>query len=824
MNKTFSEIIISSIFGIIASTALCIGIMPSMRAEISLLSVLIVVILLVLFLVLVFYNNMTMIIFLISSVFIGTIIYFKFAKAIPFKSYLVYFNSWLVTPDLIPKSYDNFYSILTEWIVIILITIFIYLYIIRLSSFAVYAVGVSALYIGLWIQDFKFLGVPFFISLALIFTYYFKDVYNVKYLRAYKIDKKEKNTKIVDKQLLEPSVMSVIFFPIGLLTLLLIMMVPINDKPLLGEFGNKIQDLISDSSQRMAESLNVDILKESLAKNFSLNLSGFGDSKKLGGNVRNSDKHVLTVESPLENIYLEGNSNDFYTGSTWNSSNHDFYSSDTKNEYTFNPPVVERTAGLYITTDSSFYERVSSNMKTVTVKVSFEDLLTRSVFILPNNEKVKVTGVKENNLLQNTNELLVGTKAISKGFSYETSAGIPLEWTDDMIKVARLTKRDIYSMTDPFGTETKYNFVSFFQKDKDLMVNRANKFYSMYSQLPENLPKRVRALAEKITMNQITDYDKAKAIEKYLSDNYKYTLSPGDIPEGVDFVDYFLFEKKEGYCVYYATAMTVLLRCVDVPARYVEGFKLPEKNGDSNFYQVTLKQGHAWPEVYFEGLGFMIFEPTTIYTKDFYSKDNTQTIFNTKSPSPTIATISPSPTMSPSATDQVTPTPSLQPSPSSTRDILPPPYKEISINPLFIVIFFISTILLVSLAVIIINGFRYRNFTRKAIKAPHSAAICYVFRKILYIMGFSYTQILSTETLIEYKSRLIETNVFKTKGLQEAYDKACDIFINARYTSIEATADMAWEMLKCYMQLIVLLKLENGDIWFFVQRYFIGRL
>jgi len=821
MNKTLSETIISSVLGIIASIALCIGIMPSLRAEISFLSIVVVVSLLITFLVLIFYNKFTMLISLICTVFIGSIIYLKFVKTLPIKWYLSYFNNWLTAPDLIPKSFDNFYSILTEWIVIVLITIFVYLYIVKLSSFAVYAVGVAALYIGLSVQNYRVLGLPFFISLALIFTYYFKDVYSVKYLSAYKIDKKDKNTKVHNKQLLKPSVMSIAYFPIGLLTLLLVMMVPINEKPLLGELGNKIQDMVSDQTQRIAESLNSDILKESLAKNFSLNSSGFGDASKLGGNVRNSDKHVLTVESPIENIYLEGNSNDFYNGSAWTSSKTHLFSFVKNDEYSFYPPIVEKTAGLYITMGRSFYEKLSSDTNQVTVKVTFEDFLTRSVFTLPNSENVKVISTKKNDLLQNTGELLVGTKALSKGFSYETTSGIPLEWTADVITAARLTKKSAYKYSDLFGTKTQYNFASFTSDDQNLMVTRAETFYSMYLQLPVNLPKRVRDLAATITFNQKTNYDKAKAIEKYLSENYTYTLTPGDVPEGVDFVDYFLFEKKQGYCVYYASAMTVLLRCVEVPTRYVEGFKLPEKDGESNSYQVTLKQGHAWPEVYFEGLGFMVFEPTTIYTKGFYSSEST--------PAPSqksTATISPSPspTPSPSVTGQETETSSLVPTPSQTEEGLPPTNKKININPSYIAIFFIVMILVVLIAVIILNRFRYKYFTKKAVMAPHSAAICSVFGKILCIMGFNYIQILSTETLIEYKARLIESKAFKTEGLQAAYDKACDIFINARYTGLEATSDMAWEILKCYMQLVALLKLQNGSIWFFVQRYFIGRL
>ena len=116
-----------------------------------------------------------------------------------------------------------------------------------------------------------------------------------------------------------------------------------------------------------------------------------------------------------------------------------------------------------------------------------------------------------------------------------------------------------------------------------------------------------------MTKDAKTDYEKAKVIEQYLKNNYTYTLTPGDVPKGYDFVDYFLFESKEGYCTYYATAMTILLRCVGVPARYVEGFLVTEENyqGGGRF-DVLGSNAHAWPEVYLEGLGFG-FEPTASF-------------------------------------------------------------------------------------------------------------------------------------------------------------------------------------------------------------------
>ena len=97
-------------------------------------------------------------------------------------------------------------------------------------------------------------------------------------------------------------------------------------------------------------------------------------------------------------------------------------------------------------------------------------------------------------------------------------------------------------------------------------------------------------------------YDMAKAIESYLRENYIYTLSPGPVPAGRDFTEYFLFTGKGGYCTYYATAMTVMLRSLGIPARYVEGFITKEENKIGKIYSVLSKNSHAWVEVFFEGV------------------------------------------------------------------------------------------------------------------------------------------------------------------------------------------------------------------------------
>ena len=133
-----------------------------------------------------------------------------------------------------------------------------------------------------------------------------------------------------------------------------------------------------------------------------------------------------------------------------------------------------------------------------------------------------------------------------------------------------------------------------------------------YLPLPDTLPQSVYDMADKITSECKTPYEKALAIKSWLSGHCEYTLTPGSPPEGEDFVASFLRERK-GYCVYFASAMTVMSRCAGLPARYVIGFGLKRspftKAADS--YMATNAMAHAWTEIYFQGIGWVPFDATS---------------------------------------------------------------------------------------------------------------------------------------------------------------------------------------------------------------------
>ncbi|MFD1038904.1 DUF4129 domain-containing transglutaminase family protein [Virgibacillus byunsanensis] len=141
-----------------------------------------------------------------------------------------------------------------------------------------------------------------------------------------------------------------------------------------------------------------------------------------------------------------------------------------------------------------------------------------------------------------------------------------------------------------------------------------------YTQLPSQLPERVSELAEEIVDSEDNRYDQARAVEGYFGrSGFAYQISNVPVPgSGEDYVDQFLFDSQAGYCDNYSTSMVVLLRTLDIPARWAKGFTSGEVIGDdvggadSSFdvYEVTNANAHSWVEVYFPEVGWVPFEPT----------------------------------------------------------------------------------------------------------------------------------------------------------------------------------------------------------------------
>lgn len=129
-----------------------------------------------------------------------------------------------------------------------------------------------------------------------------------------------------------------------------------------------------------------------------------------------------------------------------------------------------------------------------------------------------------------------------------------------------------------------------------------------YTQLPD-VPQRVRDLSNTLSRGRRNNYDKVFAIQEFLR-RYPYTLDVKAAPPDRDAVEYFLFDLKQGYCDYFASAMVVLLRIQGIPARMATGYVSGKFDNNTHKFVVTEEEAHSWPEVYFPNYGWMAFEPS----------------------------------------------------------------------------------------------------------------------------------------------------------------------------------------------------------------------
>lgn len=130
-----------------------------------------------------------------------------------------------------------------------------------------------------------------------------------------------------------------------------------------------------------------------------------------------------------------------------------------------------------------------------------------------------------------------------------------------------------------------------------------------YLTLPRQLPDRVAQLARDWTRNARSSRESAQLVEYHLRSEYRYDL---DSPSGgaKNPLDHFLFESRRGHCEFYSTAMSVLLRTVGVPTRNVTGFVGGTYNRFGRFYAIRQGDAHSWVEVYLDGAGWTLFDPT----------------------------------------------------------------------------------------------------------------------------------------------------------------------------------------------------------------------
>ena len=181
--------------------------------------------------------------------------------------------------------------------------------------------------------------------------------------------------------------------------------------------------------------------------------------------------------------------------------------------------------------------------------------------------------------------------------------GVSVDANGGLRTPSTLTPGSVYSVVSSRGAATDREL-------RQIPETPTPEHLQRYLQLPDTVPSRVGELAETITEDAPTRLDKVRAIEAWLAERYEYNIDSPVPPEGQDAVDHFLFETDVGFCEQFASATTVLLRELGIPARIAAGYTPGTRNPFTGYYEVKNSDAHTWIEVWFPRYGWYEFDPT----------------------------------------------------------------------------------------------------------------------------------------------------------------------------------------------------------------------
>lgn len=212
-----------------------------------------------------------------------------------------------------------------------------------------------------------------------------------------------------------------------------------------------------------------------------------------------------------------------------------------------------------------------------------------------NREKTsKIKTISVQNLNDDFYNIMISPNFITEIISSENSDIVM--YSDENYLAGRHQTKYAINFYDYDDIETFEDYaVSKYSED----INSVYKSYNVNDNaLNFTSSQRVRELADKITLTASNNTEKLKLIKSYLMNNYNYNLQPDKMESNsTDYVDFFLFDGKEGYCTSFATAAVMLCRAAGIPARYVEGFKISGEKDYKGRYILRSSDAHAWCEV-----------------------------------------------------------------------------------------------------------------------------------------------------------------------------------------------------------------------------------
>lgn len=318
---------------------------------------------------------------------------------------------------------------------------------------------------------------------------------------------------------------------------------------------------------------------------FTLATEGYytqGQSQ-MGGPANPTDHPVMMVKTP-RTVYLKGVSMNRYSGRVWDNTVRG-------KQYVWASPLHREARNAAFGTNllaQRFQESTVLDVGQVTVTMVAPNV---SSLFVPQRVQSLTVGGDLVAYFNDSGELFVN-RDLEAGDTYTVTAALCLGGDAGL--------ETLLDACASAGRDTAYsNILSVYTALPEQYQNPL--YETMQSQLMEKLQEAVG--------NAQTPYQTALSIQNWLRANYRYALDVDEQNVDMDFVYSFLLRpEREGYCMHFASAMTVMCRMMGVPARYVEGY-LAEPDSTGTAY-VTGLNAHAWTEVYLEGFGWLTFDPT----------------------------------------------------------------------------------------------------------------------------------------------------------------------------------------------------------------------
>ncbi|HHW00074.1 MAG TPA: hypothetical protein GXX36_10985 [Clostridiaceae bacterium] len=762
-----------------------------------------------------FYNKTTRLISL-GAIFLFTLslaIYLYKTNALAeFIESTGFFMEWVRNYTSVGASFISSYAIILTILICIAVCLPAYFFIVSRFNFFVVLFGGVYLFVIQWIADIFVSYQPFYMFLFVIIIYYFRYIYQ-----------KSSSEETADRTSM--LLFSIFLLPLCVLILYIVMSLPVSEKPLEWPWLDKKVITAIDYVKNRFSYQTFD--------RFSIENAGFDDGdSKLGGSVNSDGTPVLKVKTP-QRIYLKGSEKDIYDGSSWKSSSEEnmplspfaYESIDTSSPYL---DTFEMEIGLFLYTGDPHV--LSMHTKEISIDVQFLNLRTPCIFA-----PVKITGIKSSgnnpvDIFHNGNGILYTDDYMSKGFEYNIKMR-SVDLNDEVVKALLENSHRGFLKKEFRKLRQRYRFSpysSYVQKadiDRALkrngktlllideyisaLMENSERIYSRYLQIPDTLPDRVMHLAYGLTLNAKNSYEAVRSIENFLSSNFRYTLTPEPMPEDRDFVDWFLFESREGYCTYYATAMTILTRCIGIPARYVEGYTLPSKQNSDGTYTVTNEQAHAWVEVYFEGFGWLPFEPTPGY--------NTSVSEQAASVQANLDNVnSNSMVTMPRDNDSNVTDSFSENQPAVTEK---PEESHAKLNSLTIPLIVFAFLLLVFSGTITVNYLRRKARLRKFHNALPRQSILLMYGHILDVLSSQGLGLQPGETPVEYSDR-----IEGCMSSNSSFKRITNIFLTARYANSDVHENEKSEVYSFYKCFLMEIKKVIGSRKYWIYKNILGKL